>query len=948
MTSEGRRYVRRTSFEIGDVDDWSVTESTVALLAGSTIHLVSDSVDTVELDGPARQVGLNDKLFVLFSEKVAAYSTSGTRLWTAEVENAVGVAAPVASDFVVVLTDDRLLGLDATAGYERFAVERPDSDVAAVPEIVCTDTSLVVAAWSFLTILEPTGATQLRTTLDGAIHGIGVVGDTVVCVMKDDRLLGIDVETGDEKWCHEWVVDRIDPFAHQELLVRTAEGIRMVDPDGEWHNPSLDDGLPIAAASGEPVCVVVDSLVNVYARTTGEADFDAAVPTDAIEPTASSLPVVVENVSDTPSVTTASVEADGATISTGAEQLALTPGERERIRVGIGSIRAEDVDVDVYLEDELVTSANVPVAGGVDALSVSTAPVAADADGWTVEVTVENTASVPVRQLALDPGDNVRESLESGETWVVTVPHPDEGEIVLSVADSKRRVEPSIPEHPLVAEVEFEEGLVVASVSNRTTARVVDTVRIASSAVAREFEHEFDGGPDSRLVVATPPVETGTATVTVSGRFVSARETVEIPPNSVPALGSGGATDANAGGQSRAVDSASPPTAEGQARGADAASRRTGRGDDEADSGGGGSRADAQGESRASGADAAFPLELDRRWDSELSNTASNERANAVTIGDVLFEYVDVANVGSEGTQVVLSSEDADTTEVVGPGESATFVRKHTFTEEGGRVPGVAVETPAGRRDADAVEPAIETPEWYCLAAVVPSADGPLLRLEIANRSQMRVQVADLSLPSFSFTESVGSFQVSPRSTVVETIPLSGPPAQELSEPELLSFSAGPDVGQQDEYRTLVALPSPDRGFQELDFEIDDETVLDAEGGTVVVRCRNTGTEPVENLSIEADGTQVREILYDALTLESLAAGDTVTHYVDVGDTADELDVSLSLATDAGRAETVQIRASDPEASAVEVARPQLPKPEDVSLPPRTSTKFSVEREEDA
>jgi outer membrane protein assembly factor BamB len=905
--SSDTEYVRRTSFETGAIDDWSVAEDRVALLSGSTVSLVGDDHDQIELDEPGEYVALNDKLFAFTDGHVEAYSISGTRLWSADLDGVGGLAAPEGSDVVVVLVDDeRLVGLDAAAGHERFAHERPDADVATTPEIVCANQSLVVAAWSFLSILSANGETELRTSLDGAIHGVGVVDDIVVCVMKDDRLLGIDADSGEETWHHEWDVDRIAPFGRGELLVRTSEGIRAVTPSGDWTELDLDDGLPIAAASGEPVCVLVDSLVNVYGEAAaGDAAVETSVLADVVEPTAGSVPVEVENVGETMTVTSVVVEADGATVPNGREQLTLAPGESERVRFRLADVEAESVDLTVSVDGDRAAATTLPVAGGLDALDVSVAPAAVDADGWHVEVTVENAADVPIRGVELAPSGRERDVLEPGGRWAETVPLPADDPLIVATPDAKRHLDVTVPKQPLDAAVRFEDGLVMVVVSNTADAHVTDALTLSADAFPRDLDLAFDGGAGSRLVAAVPPVEAGKTAVSVEGRLVSRSEPLKIPADAV----------------------VNQRSASRQSAGSSTAERRQTTTDDETET----ATADAESGDASDESDA---LELARRFDPEQP-----------ALGALQFEYVDVTNTGSEPREVtVRSADNPEVTAVVDPEESRSFVRAHSFTESSVEVPPVSVDSDGGRRTADAVELSVQDPDWYCVAAVAPTVDGPQLYVRFVNESRTRVSVSDLSLRSLSFASEPGTFEVPPRSTETTTLPLDGDRAD--GAPALLSFSAGADVSASTEYQTLVHVPDRERnGLSNVDVDFDEETVLDDAGGTIVVRLRNDGPAPLEGVTLAAEGDQVRTMLYDSLTVDTLAPGESVTHYVDVDGVEDGLDLPLQLSVADGPSEVVTIQADRPEEAAIRVERPSLATPGevDVSLPARMSTGFEVE-----
>lgn len=929
-------YVKRRSFETGTVDDWSVAEDRVALLSGSTVYLVGDEDDRIELDEPGEYVALNDKLFVFTGGGLEAYGISGTRLWSAALDGVDGLAAPEDSDVIVVLTgDDSLVGLDAAAGHERFAHDRPDADVATTPQIVCADQSLVIAAWSFLSILSPEGETELRTTLDGAIHGVGVVDDTVVCVMKDDRLLGIDAASGDQQWCHDWEVDRIDPFGRDELLVQTSDGVRAVTPTGEWSSLDLDDGVPVAAASGEPVCVLLDSLVNVYGRAApGDAPVEASVTADVVEPTAGSVPVDVENVGDAMTVTTVEVAASGATVATGPERLTLDPSETERVSLRLADVDSEAVDLTVHVDGDPASTATLPVAGGMSALDVSASPAAVDDDGWLVDVAVENEAAVPISGVELAPSGRARDVLGPGTEWTVTVPLPEAEPLVVATPDTERQLEVSTPDAPLDVDVRFDDGVVVVDVANGSSVDVTDTIELTSDAFPRAFELAFDGAPGSRLVAAVLPVESGDVAVSVESRHLSRTESVQVPAEaavgvSTPTTGAGDRSGSQAAdGQSRRA--ATSGRSDGESASVDRIAENSGS----AAAATGGTPTDAaESAARDSTSEESSALELDRRLDPEHPS-----------LGELVFEYVDVTNRGAEPREVtVRSADDAVVTAVVPSNDSESFVRAHSLTASEVEVPSVSVDDDAKRRRAPSVEPPVQRPDWYCLATVAGTAAGSQLHLEFVNESRTRVSVSNLSLRSLSFASRPDSFEAGPRTTETRTFPLSDEPTGD--DPGLLSFDAGSDVASSTEYQTLVHVPdSSQSGLADVNLRVDEETIMEETGGTVVLHVRNDGPVPVEGFTMEADSDQVQTMLYDSLAVESLAPGESVKHYIDVGDVADGLEVPVELGTADGVTEAVSVVADAPREGAIQVERPNLADPGDeaVSVPDRISTGFEV------
>ncbi|GAB6878436.1 hypothetical protein JCM17823_07100 [Halorubrum gandharaense] len=863
--------VRRSSFKIGNLDDWAVTDDAVALLSGSTVSLVSTDRDEIILEEPGQNVAINDHLFVLFDGELAAYGRSGTRLWVADVPGAERIAAPDETEFVVVLTDDdRIVGIDATTGGIRFEQDRPDADVAATPELVSTTSDLVLASWSFLTVLEPDGETRMRTNLDGAISDLGVVDDVVVCVMKDDRCVGVDLASGDQLWEHDWAVDRIDPHGSGELFVQTTDSVRAVEPSGDWRSLSLQGGMPVAAVSGKVVCSVDGSVVNVFeAVDPSQVEIDAAVGADEISVTAQSLPVVIENVGETVATVRVAVEIEGATTITGEERLSLDPGENEGLRVGLGSISRDQLDVRVQIDGELVLNDTVDVLGGVDAVETSATPVHAD-DGWNVSLELRNPEPVPLHDIRIEPSGRTIPTLESGESCSMEVDLPESRRIRIRAAGETQKIDMAVPERPIAVNAAVNDGLVVVSLWNDGDVSVDDEISVTSSALPQPLTVPIDADVP-RTVVAFPPGESGSVTVRADGEFLDHETTVEVPDEAV-LHGRDAAPDRPVRSQGSVVDAT--------AAAGGGPSRRSGNS--------GGPDPDAASDDR---------LELSREFEPEQP-----------LVGSLVFEYVEVTNASSDTVSVgVHPTDDDETVGSVPAGETRRFVRVHTFTDCEATVPAVSVETSAGRRDAGEHPMRIDRPEAYCFASGHPRQDA--LRLHAVNNSQSRTTISDLSLRNGTLLDAPAEMQVAPRSEKTETI--STDELDPSTEAELLSFSIAPDVVDdvdRDHRQTLVHVEGGEvSGIEDLTLEIDDETVVDDGSGTVVVTVMNDGPDPIDGISIEAGGEQLRPILYDPLEDMSLDPGETTSHYVDVEGVADRVKVPLTLAVDGDetRAEVV-------------------------------------------
>ena len=270
----GEELVQVGSFE-ATVRSWAVADEAVGLLTNEReVHVIGrQRHDTIEVDRTAHDIAIGERIYAVTDDELVAYSRAGTRLWSAAIFGEA-VAAPETATFVVVLTDDdELVGFDGANGSEQFRVDRPHADVAGTPELICTEDRLVLSAWSFCAVLESDGEPYHEVMLDGAIDALGVVDDTVVCVLKDGRVVGVDIGEQEPSWTREWAVTDVDPYARGRLLLRTDDGIHEITADGDSRRVGDDSGgLPVAAVSGEPVCLVHDDTVAVYHRPSDDDD----------------------------------------------------------------------------------------------------------------------------------------------------------------------------------------------------------------------------------------------------------------------------------------------------------------------------------------------------------------------------------------------------------------------------------------------------------------------------------------------------------------------------------------------------------------------------------------------------------------------------------------------------------------------------------------------------
>ncbi|SEH46222.1 PQQ-like domain-containing protein [Halopenitus malekzadehii] len=907
MPAGTAEYVRTSSFEVGELDAWAVSGDRVCILAnGTEVYVVGEERDQITLPEPAESVALSDHLYAVTDDGVDAYSLSGTRLWRVSLPEAVRVAAPGESGFAVVVTeDDELVGLDATSGQERFRVDRPHSDVSATPAVVCTDDALVLAAWSFLSVLGPTGESRLQERVDGAISDLGVVGDTIVCVMKDARCVGIDIETGERKWSHDWQVDRIDPFGREEIILRTEGEIRAIDAEGEWTPLGLDDGLPVTAAGGEPVCVIVDTVANVYRRLSGEWTLDATLLSESLTAGAEAIHAELHNVGDTAASATIAIELSGARCSDPTHRVTLLEDDSERVRFPLSSIDEETVDLTITADEEVILEERLPVTGGSESIDVTVEPTRLTPEGLRVSVTLANETSVPVEDVRINPMGERVDRIDPNDAVTRTLEAPADGTLTIADATGIRRtVDVPRPEDPLSASGSVEEDVLAVRVRNDSRATVVDELTIDGDALPTSITRTFEGAPESVLELVAPPVEDGTSTVSVAGHFLDADVDLEIPESAV----------LNAATGTHAPPAAAP---DGSAPGGTPGGHSAG--------GAGGAHGDA--------GPGTGDLELERRID-----------PLPPIVGDLCIEHIDVENVGHGPESVTVTTPDAaPVTETIRPGEFRTFTRLHAFTGVGDDVvPPVAVESGGVERTAGELDTELEIPELYCRGLLLPDRDGYTLEVTAVNTAESRLRVRDLELELYEFREPPAEIHVPPYEEVTATYRVDGPDPSTVGGYDTVRYVADGSVAPARDLEVLVEAPvdGPD-GLATLTVAVDPETALDADGGTVAIAVENDGGATVTDLSIAARGDQVRTILYEADDVPELGPGETHVHYVDIETAEDGLDVALDVAGTVGGADHEETMSVVGSPESVSIDRETGRSGPDHS--PRVSTDFAVE-----
>lgn len=167
-------------------------------------------------------VGTDGSMIVFGGVKGAiyAYDMNGKALWTAQASSEVLSAPAVGEGIVVVRSfDNRIVGLDAKTGENKWTVQRPSPPLTIrnAPGMVIAGKDVIVAQpggklvslmlangaprWE-IAVGEARGATELERVTD--IGGMPVVIDGDVCAVSYQGRIGcFDLRTGTARWTKE-------------------------------------------------------------------------------------------------------------------------------------------------------------------------------------------------------------------------------------------------------------------------------------------------------------------------------------------------------------------------------------------------------------------------------------------------------------------------------------------------------------------------------------------------------------------------------------------------------------------------------------------------------------------------------------------------------------------------------------------------------------------------
>ncbi|TFW20048.1 outer membrane protein assembly factor BamB [Massilia arenosa] len=312
-------------YDIGKADGNTLTP---AIVGNSVVVASSDAVarvDTatgsamwrVKSETPITAgVGTDGEVVVAGGAKgkVMAWDISGKPLWTAQATSEVLSAPAVGQGVVVVRSiDNKILGLDAKTGQQKWFVERtlPPLTLRLAPGMVVRDKDVIIAQpggkllslilatgaprWE-ITVGEPRGATELERVTD--LGGYPALFENDVCAASYQGRVGCwDVPSGTTRWTKELssqvgvAVDQRFVFAVDDKSAVTA--FARDTGASAWKNDKLAfRSLSTPASIGRAVAVGdYEGIVHFLSREDGAFLARASTDGSAIK----AMPVVAND-----------------------------------------------------------------------------------------------------------------------------------------------------------------------------------------------------------------------------------------------------------------------------------------------------------------------------------------------------------------------------------------------------------------------------------------------------------------------------------------------------------------------------------------------------------------------------------------------------------------------------------------------------------------------------
>ncbi|MEZ3115897.1 hypothetical protein RYH80_08195 [Halobaculum sp. MBLA0147] len=529
---------------LAQVDSFEQAAPAAAAAGTDTVAVAGRDGDVVLVDGEGHftlqradavaDVAVGGQVYTLADGAVTAFGTNGTRLWTAaEIDEPVGLAAdPVGGTVLVRTADEAFVRVRGDSGTTVGRDPVPGAELPRDPHVAVYDGLRAVGRWSSLFVTDEDGEAwgEGAVSLDGAVADVGIVDETVVVALRDGSVAGY--ADGECRWERDGDVDWIADAGDGHLWVRDGERVVAIAPDGggETVESVPHTGSHVVSVDGTVACRVADGTATVsHAVEDPAEELRLSVPDAPVPETADTVSVVVENGGDATVDRTVAVTGTGVTVGAEPFSLALEPGARQRVTVGVAEVADDTVSLGLVVDDERVAETTVETVDP-DRTPTVTGTAVALVDGQVrVEVRLRNETETPVEawQVGGVDGGAVQPGGERSVEATFAPPVTDPTVALAPFPDT--RLDLDVPARPvsLALETDGDGYLTVRATATVDcpvrTELVVGGVPTPDDTVAREVEIPADG----TVVWTLPSVAAGRRRVTVESDTATQQTTCD-------------------------------------------------------------------------------------------------------------------------------------------------------------------------------------------------------------------------------------------------------------------------------------------------------------------------------------------------------------------------------------------------------------------------------------
>ena len=900
-------YKKIGSLDRARVDAVGVGRNSIAVASGQQITIISET-DRSGFEHSERVIdlSLNERVVVLSSDQITAYTRDGASVWSRTSNSPHAVASLPDKPVAGVLEPDRLRMVNLETGQEVASIDRRRPGQPRDDQLISTTTGFVASTWSFLRCIDASGEELFDRDLNAAIRAVGCCENLLVVGLQNGQIKGLDAQTGEQRWETELPVRQIPPAGDGVLLLSTDDGIKSIGADGSIGSiETLPGGDVYASLDGSVVCSIRNGSIDIHVPSEELIDIDVLSESVGVGGT---IDVSVTNLGDTPRDIILDAALEHADLLPDERQLKLKPRDPIRTDFPVDSVRTDGpTEFAIHIDGRRIVTHQIEVSDAAQstvATEATLSPTEVSDSGVVLELSVTNTGNIPLGSVSVLETDEQGSDIEPGETWTGTLTKPYEpGRTItvgMEVIRGNRRTELAptcrLPEQPSI-ELNQQRDAIHGKIDADKRVVWADelVIEVPGAERIRSPIHIEDGS----LLVVLPIYETGVARIGLSRLGISERARMteqgpladfsnqtNRPEQSTQRRNTGtGSTD-----RSTTTESDEQGHEYGTQREQGIIGQDT-PGETESESVG----------SKAHSEDTGVSIVRELTDDS-------------TAIGQAIEERLVVQNGTAEVVEpTVIVGEKRLEPGAIDPGETWTAERRAAFfpgDDRLGNLPEAIVKT--GGDVCDRIGPErIELTNQAVMIRGAIDASGNY-EIELKNNAGSDRRLTGLKIDGESIEIESQALTAGKRSTV-SGIADSPPNRSDRVVPATV-FVTDAD-GPSTAIETLITTQAPARGEADgFEKRIGSSTQVAGDYGTVVLVFENIQDGVFSEVTLEATGEPINDMLYSQAHRETLSPGERVEHYVDLKTDAGstQFEITASYKTDSGEERSEVFRVAGP------------------------------------